>query len=621
MSADEPAFRAGTSRLAVRALLGHVLPIVFVALAAIVVNSDFLARHAIETHEGIDPYARTRQLVVELRAGNVPPQVLPDARLGAGSAFARFYPPAPFSVAAALSAVTGDVVLGVNLSFLLAAVLSGVAMLWSVRRLGGDRWLAAGAAAVYVANPYHVHDAFVRGALGELWAFVWLPIVVAGVWRTFEHRRLDLPLVLGGAGLLLSHTITALLALWVVAVIAVAGVVRHGWRPLGPLAAGGALAVGLAAWFLVPQQADLGDVWASDRSHMGATSAAVDRHRVDLADLVGSWRNGFRGYSDPPQVADGSGDCRVYFCAARDFAVGPIALALPFMIVTLAATRWRRGRDSDRALLTAAGVAAALLLGFVAWPRPFLAVLPDQYGYVQFPWRALAPLAALVAIAWALALRDLRRGGVWLAVVGVAAIAVVPAVQRDGVDRPDQRDQCFAPSDVRAPADPAAAGCFERAGRFDPPAAGDASSRAGRSARGFTTGADYIPRAADPTDPASGVAPAPYVDGPGEVVGWHRTGDGVAVEVAARGTVTVRIPVSAYSFTRLSATRSFERVDAGGLVAVRVGAGRTAIDVSRTRTPADWGGFGITAASLAGVGFVLIRRGTARRAERARLSG
>ncbi len=604
----------------------RIAPTVLVVVATIVVYGGFLVRHGIETHEGIDPYARTEQLLVEIRAGNVPPQVLPDARLGAGAAFPRFYPPLPFGVAAMLAAITGDVVIGVNLAFFFAALASGLTMLYAVRRLGGDRWLAAGAACIYLALPYHVFDAFVRGALAELWAFVWVPLVFLGAWRTIDRGRLDPLFAVAFAALILSHTISALLGLLVVGFVAIAalarkpsadgGVARRRSRALGSLVAGGLLAIGLAAWFLVPQQLEVGDVWASDREHMQATSGAVDRERLDPGDLVGSWRNGFRGYSNPPEVADHRGDCYVYFCGSRNFALGPVTLALPIVLVGLGAASRRPRvagpRPGDAGLVVALGGATVMLIAFALRPGPFLAVLPAQYGYVQFPWRALVPAAATTALLWAIALRGVARGGTALAIVGVAAVALLPAAQRDGVDRRDQRDECFTRADVRAPNDTSGDHCFERNGRFDPAAIGDPSSRAARSARGFTTGADYLPLTVPEGDPGAGVTVAPELDGDGEITDWRRTGDGLSVEIDARATVVVRMPVTSYEFTRVSVRgANAQRVDRNGLVAVRVEKGRATIDVSRGRTSGDWLGASVSLISAAFLVAYAVRRRTA----------
>jgi peptidoglycan/LPS O-acetylase OafA/YrhL len=596
----------------------RVAPWVLVGGGALFVFAPWIRAHALETHEGIDPYFRTQQLVEEIGAGNVPPQLLPDARGGAGTAFFRFYPPLGFAVAGTVSAVAGDnAVVGTNLSFVLAALAAALAMAWSVRRLGGDRWLAAGAALVYTAAPYHLLDATVRGALAEMWAFVWFPPMIAAAWRTIEDRRLDLALPVATAGLVVSHTISVALALFVIAPIALVAAARRDWHAVARITAGIALGLLLSAAFVIPQQRELDDVYAGDATIMGATPAALDAARVGAGDLVGRWQNAFRGYSHNPTV-DGE-PCAVYFCGADNFAVGPVLLALPIVVIGGALARFRRGgpvRDTVQptGLGTALGLGAFMYVAFMLRPSWFSALLPSVLDYVQFPWRALAPLSAVAAIGWALLLRGRRRGGPLLVAIGVAGVLLTPGVQRNPVERPDQAGNCFTTADVLTPTDAPSDTCFRAGGEFDPPATGGDFSRTRRGALGYTTLGDYLPIATDRSDPTS--VRTPIVEGDGTLVAWERTGDGVRATVEAREPLTVMLPASAFDFTKVTvagtAGRSWSRADRDGFVGVEVPVGRHVIDVSRTRTRADVVAGLISVAAGVALAVAAIRRRTQR---------
>ena len=78
-----------------------------------------------------------------------------------------------------------------------------------------------------------------------------------------------------------------------------ADVLRHAESPELRVAAGLAaafvLALGLTAWFLVPQQSMLGDVGASSATALHADTAFVQLGRVSPGKLLGDWRNGWRG--------------------------------------------------------------------------------------------------------------------------------------------------------------------------------------------------------------------------------------------------------------------------------------------------------------------------------------
>ncbi len=593
------------------------------ALATVALYGAWLTDHGVFTHEASDPYSRTAQLLVEVRDGNIPPQLLPDARAGGGSAFPRYYPPLPFGVATAIAAVSGgDAVLGVNLAFVVAALASAISMSFVVSRLTGDRRLATGAALIYLAAPYHLLDTHVRGALGESFAFVWIPLILYGTWRAVERARVEPILAISIAGLLLTHTISALLTGFGIAAIAAVAPIRGQWRTLARIGTAGLLGFGIAAWFLVPQQLELGDVWASNAEHMVATDAAVEGERVAPSDLLGSWRNGFRGYDEPPFVESQAGPCWLFFCGADNFAVGPVALALPMVAGSLFAINRRRDdRRRPSALGAALTVSLALWLVFAIQPGVLLAWLPAQFGYVQFPWRALAPATAAIAILWALVLRGRRHGGTALIAIGIAAVALIPSVQLRPWDRPDVTDACFTRADVQAPSDPLGDDCFVSPAGPMPQATGDRTARDARSARGFTTANDYLPTSVDPDDALTKMIREPVViDGAADIVEWHRTDDGLVATIVASKPSTVRLPATAYTFTRVSSDRGrVERADVAGNVTARVQEGTTTLRVSRTRTAAEWLGLALTLLSVAAL--VLIpRRSREIRAARAKVS-
>lgn len=609
-------------------------PVLFVVAVALWVFGGWLTNHAIETHEGIDPYVRTQQLVTEIGNGNFPPQVLPDARLGAGTAFPRFYPPLPFLSAAAIAAVTGDVVVGVNLAFVLAAIAAGVAMWWSVRALGGSPWSAAGAAALYVAAPYHVFDANVRGALAEMWAFAWFPLVFVGAWRTVESRRVDLVFPISLAGLLLSHSISMFPVALAVALICGIAVLRRSWRALAALAAGAALAVGLSAWFLLPQQVELGGVRAGDPEIMLATDSSMARERIALRDLIGDRRDLFRGYTRPVRLENGD-RCPLVQCGGRSLSLGPITLALPIAALLLFGydrRRQRRGHARPSPLPSALAIAAVGWLAFVSYSFVFTSALPDAVAYMQFPWRALAPLTAVAALLWFMLLRGRRHGTAVLVALGTLAALTVPGLQRDVVDRRDQVDSCFTRQDVRAPVDSVGATCFASGDGFSPAAATGIGNRTGRSAFGFTAQAEFLPKEATLGSEETGELPARITEPlvfqtRASITSWERTGDGLRVEVESHleaeemQVVIVALPVTAFEFTRVRVDgAAFERFDANGYVGLILD-GSATITVSRAPTWADIVGWVLSIATLAAVIAVTVRRRIAARAtERAKLT-
>ena len=101
-----------------------------------------------------------------------------------------------------------------------------------------------------------------RGALAECWTFVWYPLILLGGWRMQAGQRAPWYMPLAIAGLLLSH---AQMTLYF-AVVSVILLITWRGAPRIPVvrsaAGAGLLALGLSAWFWLPQQHYFSDIWA-----------------------------------------------------------------------------------------------------------------------------------------------------------------------------------------------------------------------------------------------------------------------------------------------------------------------------------------------------------------------
>ena len=209
-----------------------------------------------------------------IQEGNLYPRWQPDFAFGYGYPFFNIYGP--------LSTYVGEAFYLLGLSFTgavkavlaLSVVGSGLAMYGFVKQVLGRR---AGlvAAVAYMVIPYRLVDLYVRTALAESVAYVFVPLVLWGVWATLYRPRLAnvLGLALAYAALLVTHPLTALLLtiilVFYIAVLALARV-NDGqpWRRLSwsslwallghlgnvlfPTALGLVLGLGLSASSLLP---------------------------------------------------------------------------------------------------------------------------------------------------------------------------------------------------------------------------------------------------------------------------------------------------------------------------------------------------------------------------------
>ncbi len=144
----------------------------------------------------------------ELMSGEMYPRWLYDSFGEMGAPSFYFYPPAFFYIAAAVRIVSLGAIstqYAIPIAGALISAASGIAM-FAFLRYVADRKLALIGATLYQLAPYHVVDFYLRGALGEFTAYVFMPLIVLGMNRVAASQRWGaIPLGLGYAGLIYSH--------------------------------------------------------------------------------------------------------------------------------------------------------------------------------------------------------------------------------------------------------------------------------------------------------------------------------------------------------------------------------------------------------------------------------
>ncbi|HEX6309639.1 MAG TPA: 6-pyruvoyl-tetrahydropterin synthase-related protein [Longimicrobiales bacterium] len=196
-----------------------------------------------------------KHFAAQLLDGVAYPRWFHDMNAGYGTPTFFFYPPLPYYAATLTSVLTfwtSDPWREVGVATWLAVALSGITFHAWIRGEAA-RAAALAAAALYMLTPYHLAvDAYIRGAYAEVWAFVWLPLVLIGVRRA--DRWSGVPVTALGVGLLLlTHPPTSLLfAPFAAAYTLLLAGQRRSLRTVLFAASGAVLGAGLAAAYLVP---------------------------------------------------------------------------------------------------------------------------------------------------------------------------------------------------------------------------------------------------------------------------------------------------------------------------------------------------------------------------------
>jgi hypothetical protein len=322
-----------------------------------------------------------------LRDGVWYPGWATDQALGYGYPTFVLIPPLAYYVAEGVHLLGATKVAAVKATFALATLGAGLAMYLYARQVMGRRrgFLAA---LVYVYIPYHLVDIYVRAALAEYCAFVWMPLALLAFQRLAQQpsaRRLGLTALALGA-LWLTHnptglTFTLLLAAYVLYHLLAA---RSSWaqclRRAAASCAGAFLGLGIAAALVLPNLLERTYINPEQWVRAGYDYAL---HFLQPAHLFSpAW-----GYAPGTPGTEG----------VMSYQLGAVAIILA-TVATLAALRHRARPAGERGLILFFAV-ASLLVTLLMMPvsAPLWEALPIA-ALLQFPWRLLALTAVTLSI-------------------------------------------------------------------------------------------------------------------------------------------------------------------------------------------------------------------------------
>jgi uncharacterized membrane protein len=155
---------------------------------------------------------RVFEMKVALLDGSFPARWVKDLGYGLGYPIFNFYAPLPYYIGAFLSILGLDLLLATKLMIVIGVIGSAFSMYF----LAKEFWGKIGgffSALLYVFAPYHALNIYVRGDIGEVYSFLFAPLIFFSLWKYHEKTNY-LYLVLGAlsyCGLVISHNLSAMM--------------------------------------------------------------------------------------------------------------------------------------------------------------------------------------------------------------------------------------------------------------------------------------------------------------------------------------------------------------------------------------------------------------------------
>ncbi|MBC5580322.1 hypothetical protein H8S23_02270 [Anaerofilum sp. BX8] len=331
--------------------------------------------------------SRINSICEGMRHGHFFLKVYPDLYNGYGYACGLFYGDFFLNIPAFLTLCGVDLITSYKIFLVLIIAGTAGSAYYASSRIFRSRLAGLISALLYVFSSYFIFDLYLRADLGEVQAWIFFPLILLGIYRLlFGEYQKSLPLIVGFAGLLLSHLLSFAMALAFAALFFLIGLFRFLAEPKRFIALLKATGITLlvTAFFLFPllEQMLTGRIYSHQVNEVLILSESAVRIR-----------NLFYNFSGSPIMSPG--------------VVFP-GIGLLFPLVYLGRPFIARKREMSVHFCDFCLVMGSLALFASTSVFPW-AFLSRYLYFLQFPWRLFLPACAFLSIAGGYVFSQLAR--------------------------------------------------------------------------------------------------------------------------------------------------------------------------------------------------------------------
>lgn len=230
-------------------------------------------------HDTFFHVSRIEQYAKALQHGQILPAIYPYENKGFGYGSPLFYSDIFLLLPAILHNLGLVLVDSYKLTVFLASFFSGITMYMLASKFTSKSSIRLLAVAAYLFSNYHITDIYVRGALGEVFALVGIPLILSGIYEIFETNQKYSPSYLIGLVItVLSHNLSFLLCFILVIIICIIYLPKCSFDRYKLLVCESMLACLLTAFYTFPMIEQL----KSQQFYLNyyASSSALENHAM-----------------------------------------------------------------------------------------------------------------------------------------------------------------------------------------------------------------------------------------------------------------------------------------------------------------------------------------------------
>ena len=513
-----------------------------------------------------------QEVVAHWHHGAIYPHWAESANYLAGEPRFVFYPPLSWIVGGLLGVVLPWT--WTPVAFTLLALLGAGFSFRAMARAWMPEDSATIAACLYVLNPYMLFVAYERGAMAELLAAMWVPLLVLYGLRT---KRSLLPLALTVAAIWLTNAPAGVMGCYMLAVlVAVTAAQEKNWRLMGRAAAGVALGLGLAGFWLIPALYE--QRWVEIARAIGPLMRVEDSFLFGYAKLAGV-----------------SADER-FDVIYHNQVLRTVSWIVVVLIAGAVVAAWLARKKRNVIWMPLVVIGAAVSILQLRWTDGVWRLAPEL-KFLQFPWRWMMVLGLVFAALAGLALRG--EAATRRAIAVRAALMLLLAGGMAVLSSLLFWQPCDDEDNVQAQIATFHEAGFEGTDEYTPQGADNGEIQQGLPQVRLLKSPN-AEQASDGNNSQWTSDPSEEIAADVKVDRWNSERKSVTIVTAQPAYAVLRLmDYPAWRVTRNGAVVSERARRGDGLMAIPIAAGTNHIDVRWRTTGDQWAGIGISLAALA----------------------
>lgn len=154
--------------------------------------------------------ANLHQMIEAFRSGQIPPRWAPNFSYNFGHPFFIFYYLLPYYIGSGLNILLGlSLIWSLKITFFITIIASGLAMYFLARHFF-TKIVSLAVSLIYLFTPYRAVDLYVRGAVGEMFGFVLMPLTLLSFILVIKNKNIKnfIFAVISLFLLIISHNLT-----------------------------------------------------------------------------------------------------------------------------------------------------------------------------------------------------------------------------------------------------------------------------------------------------------------------------------------------------------------------------------------------------------------------------